>query len=383
MKFNKNTILAQVGVIKNEKYGAISTPIYHSATFRHPAIGESTGYDYSRTSNPTRQELETALASLEEGKYGFAFPTGMAALTTIFGLFKSGDHVILSEDLYGGTYRLLKQYFNQYGIDADFIDTTNLIEVEQTWKPNTKGLLIETPSNPLMKITDIKLCAKLCKQFNALFIVDNTFMTPYYQTPINLGADIVIHSGTKYLAGHNDLLAGAIITNDADLADRIGFLQNTTGSVLSAGDSWLLLRSLKTLGLRMERQTKNAQAIVEWAQTEGSKWINQVYYPSINEQGYNIHLGQATGDGAMLSIRFKSEQLAMDLLSKLELFSFAESLGGVESLITIPSRQTHADMPEDYRKKLGVTDDLLRISVGIEDCNDLIYDLTQAINKCI
>ncbi|OEH84841.1 cystathionine gamma-synthase [Desulfuribacillus stibiiarsenatis] len=376
-------MITQLGVIKDEQYGAISTPIYHSATFRHPGVGQSTGFDYSRTSNPTRKELEAAVAKIENGNYGFAFPTGMAALTAIFGLFKKGDHIILSEDLYGGTYRLLRQYFSTFEIESDFVDTSDISQLEQCWQTHTKALLIETPSNPLMKITDIKKCVEICKQNDALCIVDNTFLTPYYQNPLDFQVDIVIHSGTKYLAGHNDLLAGVVIVNDQDLATRIGFIQNTTGSVLSPGDSWLLLRSLKTLGLRIERQQSNAKRIVEWAESEGSQWIDTVYYPGAREsQNYHIHTQQSSGDGAMISLRLKTSELAIELLSHIQIFSFAESLGGVESLITLPARQTHADIPEEYRLRLGITDDLLRLSIGIEDAEDLINDLHQSLTKC-
>ncbi len=384
MNYKKDTVIAQVGLIKDEQYGAISTPLYHSATFRHPGVGQTTGFDYARTSNPTRLQLEMAVAKLEEGVSGFAFPTGMAAIHTVLGLFKSGDHILLSEDLYGGTYRLLKQHLNLYGIEADFVDTTNLASIESSWKDHTRGLLIETPSNPLMRITNLHACIQLCKIRKALCIVDNTFMTPYYQTPLTLGADIVVHSGTKYLAGHNDLLAGIAVAKDAQLAERIGFIQNTTGAVLSASDSWLLIRSLKTLGLRLERQTRNAQKIAEWATTEGAAWIENVYYPGLeNHPGYEIHKTQSLASGAMISIRLKEEAVAIRLLENLQVFSFAESLGGVESLITIPSRQTHGDMPEEYRQRLGITDGLLRISAGIEDADDLIGDLRQAIEKSI
>lgn len=381
-KYQKDTIIAQLGVIRDEKYGAISTPIYHSATYRHPGVGQSTGFDYARTANPTRQQAELAIAKLEDSQFAFAFASGMAALSTVMGLFKAGDHILLSEDLYGGTYRLLKQHLYSYGIEADFVDTTSYAKIEQAWKNNTCALLIETPSNPLMKITDIRRCSQWCKSKSALLIVDNTFMTAYYQRPLELGADITVYSGTKYLAGHNDLLAGAIVVQDATLAEKIGFIQNTVGNVLSPGDSWMLLRSLKTLGLRMERQTANAKKIVEWAVTEGSRWIEDVYYPGLDKHpGHVIHRNQAADDGAMVALRLKREDVAIKLLPELQIFSFAESLGGVESLITIPSFQTHGDMPEEYRQSLGITNSLLRVSVGIEDAQDLIEDLQSAIEK--
>ncbi len=373
------TIVAQAGVGKDTENGSISFPIYNSSTYRHPALGESTGYDYSRTANPTRKVLEDTAAILEGGYGGFAFASGMAAVTTVIMLLSQGDHLIVSDDLYGGTYRLLENVFSRYGITATYIDTSDLNKVKETIKPGkTKAIFIESPSNPLMKITDIEDIVSIAKDKDILTIVDSTFMTPYLLRPIKLGADIVVHSATKYLGGHNDVLGGIVVGATEEICDRIGFIQNTTGKILGANDSWLMLRGIKTLALRMDRQQKNAFKIANWLKDRPE--ISNVYYPGMKDHpGHDILKLQAKGFGAMISFKVENKKMVEKIINNLKLISFAESLGGVESLITYPAMQTHADIPWEIRNKIGVTDDLLRVSVGIEDADDLIADLQQAI----
>lgn len=374
----KNTELVQIGLGTDKRTGALSTPIYQCATFAHPALGESTGYDYSRTCNPTRQVLEEGIAQLEGGCRGFAFATGMAAITTLLLLFKQGDHLVVTEDLYGGTYRLLDKIFNNFGLSASYVDTSDLQQVQNAVRENTKAVFIETPTNPLLKIADIRAIAEFARQRNILTIVDNTFLTPVLQRPLELGADIVVHSGTKYLGGHNDLLAGLIVAGDEALAEKIGFLQNGAGAVLAPFDSWLLIRGLKTLGLRVERQEQNAQCLAEWL--DEHQLITKVYYPGLPlHPGHFTSRRQASGFGGMVSFLVKEQRLVEQVLKRVRVFSFAESLGGVESLITFPAVQTHADIPPETRARLGIDDCLLRISVGVEDIDDLIADLAQAL----
>jgi cystathionine gamma-synthase len=374
-----NTILARAGIGKDPATGAISTPVYHSATFQHPALGQSTGYDYSRTANPTRAVLEETIATLEKGAVGLAFSSGMAAITAVLLLFKPGDHIIVSEDLYGGTYRILEQIFQNYGVLASYVDTTRVEDVKAAISPATKALLIETPTNPLMQVSDLRKLIQLGKARELITIVDNTFMTPYLQQPLVLGADIVVHSATKYLGGHNDVVCGLVATREAELGEKIRFIQNTTGSILGPQDSWLLLRGIKTLALRMDRHQENAQKIAEWLVKHPE--IERVYYPGLPDHpGHEVCREQASGFGGMLSFVVKDPDLVPYLLENLKLITFAESLGGVESLITFPARQTHADIPEEIRNQIGVTDCLLRLSVGIEDADDLLSDLKEALH---
>lgn len=368
----------QIGVGHDEKTGGISFPIYPSATYRHPGVGQSTGYDYTRSGNPTRDVLEEALATLEGGARGLAFSSGMAALTSLFLYFSSGDHLVVSEDLYGGTYRVLDQIFSKFGLSATYVDTTDNAAVAAAVTPATRALLVETPGNPLLGVADICALAALCKDRQLLFIVDNTFLTPVLQRPLELGADIVVHSATKYLGGHSDLCAGVLVAKEAALGERLYFLQNSTGAILPPQDCWLLIRSLKTLPLRMDRHCTSALLVAQWLQQQPQ--VDAIYYPGLPEHpGHELSKRQAHGFGGMLSFRVNSQELAEKVLEKLQLISFAESLGGVESLMTLPAVQTHGDIPEAERQRLGICNCLLRLSVGLEEPTDLITDLEQSL----
>ena len=377
----KNSIetnLVQLGVGADERTGAISPPIHPSATYRHPGVGESTGYDYTRSINPTREILEKGLAELEGGARGLAFASGMAALTTFFLHFSQGDHLIVSEDLYGGTYRVLDQIFANFGLTVTYVDTTNSAAVAAAVKETTKALLVETPGNPLLGISDLAALGQLCREHNLLFAVDNTFLSPILQRPFEFGADVVIYSATKYLGGHNDLCAGVLIAREEELGERLYFLQNSTGAVLPPFDCWLLLRSLKTLTLRINRHCQNAVLVARWLEQHPK--VTAVYYPGLeNHPGHELSCQQASGFGGMLSFRVGNDKLARTVLNRLQLISFAESLGGVESLMTLPAVQTHGDVPEAERQRLGICESLLRLSVGTESPEDIIGDLEQAL----
>ncbi|MFT5729934.1 MAG: cystathionine gamma-synthase [Desulforhopalus sp.] len=374
-----NTRSVQIGVGRDDDTGGISFPIYPSATYRHPGVGKSTGYDYTRTGNPTRDVLEDALAELEGGTRGLAFSSGMAALTTLLLHFSSGDHLLVSEDLYGGTYRLLEHVFAKFDIRTSYVDTTSTAAVQAAILPQTKALLVETPGNPLLGISDIQALSDICKPKHILFIVDNTFLTPVLQRPLELGADVVVHSATKYLGGHSDLCAGVLVAKDIELGKQLYFLQNSTGAILPPQDCWLLIRSLKTLPLRMERHSASALQVAKWLQQQSQ--VESVYYPGLpGHCGHALFQQQADGFGGMLSFRVKSSHLANQLLERLQLISFAESLGGVETLITLPATQTHGDIPATVRQRLGICNSLLRLSVGLEEPEDLIADLHQALN---
>jgi len=372
------TNLVQLGVGVDERTGAISPPIHLSATYRHPGVGESTGYDYTRSINPTREILEKGLAELEGGVRGLAFASGMAALTTLFLHFSQGDHIVVSEDLYGGTYRVLDQIFVNFGLTVTYVDTTNSAAVAAAVKDTTKALLVETPGNPLLGISDLAALGQLCRQHNLLFAVDNTFLSPILQRPFEFGADVVIYSATKYLGGHNDLCAGVLVAREKELGERLYFLQNSTGAVLPAFDCWLLLRSLKTLKLRIDRHCQNALIIARWLEQHPK--VTAIYYPGLEKHpGHELSCKQASGFGGMLSFRVESDELARSVLKRLQLISFAESLGGVESLMTLPAVQTHGDVPEAERQRLGICESLLRLSVGTESPEDIIADLEQAL----
>ena len=375
---NRESHIVHAGVCTDSATGAISTPIYQTATFRHPALGRSTGYDYSRTQNPTRKALEESIAVLEGGAAGYAFASGMAALTTVLMLFNPNDHIVVSEDCYGGTYRVLDKIFRPLGLQATFLDASDIDAVTAAVKKNTKAILIETPTNPLMNVVDLRKVIGLARVNGLLTIVDNTFLTPYLQRPLELGADICVHSGSKYLAGHNDVVCGLVAVREKELGDRIGFIQNATGSILGPQDSWLVLRGIKTLALRMDKHNANAQKVSEWL-SEHPK-VQQVYYPGLpGHPGHGVQKGQADGNGGMVSFKVSGVHLVPQVLQRVKMVRFAESLGGVESLITFPAVQTHADIPVEIRNRLGIDNLLLRLSVGIEHPADIIEDLDQAL----
>lgn len=358
------TKLVQLGNKEDQKTGAVNPPIYLSTAYQHKGLGHSTGYDYTRTKNPTRAILEDGIANLESGDEGFACSSGMAAVQLVLSLFRSGDELILEEDIYGGTYRLLKQYETDYGIKSSYTNFSSEAAIENKITNKTRALFIETPTNPLMQEIDIEKVAKIAQKNNLLLIVDNTFLTPYFQRPIELGADIVIHSATKYIGGHNDVLAGLVVAKGEELCETLSEKHNAIGAVLSPTDSWLIIRGLKTLHLRMRQHESNAKQITEYL--NGESLITDVLYP---------------GRGGMLSFRLQESSMVSDFLENLQLISFAESLGGVESFITYPSTQTHGDIPVEERNRRGVCDRLLRFSVGIEEAEDLIADLQQVFAK--
>ncbi|MFC5774375.1 methionine biosynthesis PLP-dependent protein [Ectobacillus antri] len=358
----QETKLAQIGNRSEHTTGTVSAPIYLSTAYRHEGIGRSTGYDYTRTGNPTREILEQAIAELEHGDKGFACSSGMAAILLVLSLFKSGEELIVSEDLYGGTFRLFNDLENRWNIRCRYVSTHDLHHIEEAITSNTKAIFIETPTNPLMEVTDLSGVADIAKRYNLLLIVDNTFYTPVLQQPILLGADIVIHSATKYLGGHNDVLAGLVVAKGAALCTALGHFHNASGAVLSPFDSWLLMRGMKTLALRMKQHEENAKALVSFLQSSAS--VTDVLYP---------------GKGGMISFRLQHEEWIDPFLQSLSLITFAESLGGTESFITYPATQTHADIPAEVRLQRGVCNRLLRFSVGIEHVEDLIQDLTHAL----
>lgn len=359
-----DTKLAQIGNRSESVTGAVNPPLYLSTAYRHEGIGQSTGFDYVRTGNPTRKILENGIKDLEEGDQGYACSSGMAAILTVLSLFQSGDELIVSSDLYGGTYRLLEQGYKKWGLKTHYVDSSKPEEIINAISSNSKAILIETPTNPLMQKTDIREVADIAEEHGLLLIVDNTFYTPYLQKPLTLGANIVIHSATKYLGGHNDVLAGLIVAKGQKICENLALHHNGGGAVLSPFDSWLLIRGMKTLALRMDKHEQNAKTLVKYLENHAA--ITDVLYP---------------GNGGMISFRVQDESWVNPLLQSLSLITFAESLGGVESLITYPATQTHADIPEEIRIKTGVCNRLLRFSVGIENVEDLINDLEQALAK--
>lgn len=360
---------------KLEHYGAISYPIYQTATYEHPEAGQSTGYDYSRLQNPTREHLEKMIAGLESGIDAFALSTGMAAITLLMELFRPGDHLIVEADLYGGSIRLFDHVNKKNNYEFTHLNCAE-DDIEGAIRDNTKAIYIETPTNPMMNVSDIAAIAEIAKKHGLLLIVDNTFLSPYFQNPLKLGADIVVHSGTKFLGGHNDTLAGFLVTNNEEVRDRLRFLIKTTGAGLAPFDCWLILRGMKTLGIRMERSQENAIRIAEWLKTQSI--VRKVYYPGLPEHpGYEIMKKQARGFGSMITFRVDSKEHALQILKQVRMIKFAESLGGVETLITYPTTQTHADVPEEVRLKNGITPCTLRLSTGIEDIEDLLGELSE------
>jgi len=374
------TELAQAGSRRDDRTGAVSMPIYQVATFRHPGLGQSTGFDYSRTSNPTRLALEETMARLDGGHKAFAFASGLAAIDCVMRLFRRGDRLVATEDLYGGSFRLFEKVYRDHGIEVVYVDSSKTEKVLAALGGKVRGIFLEVPTNPLLKIADVKAIAAGAKKRGILTIVDNTFLTPYLMKPLELGADLAVYSATKYLGGHNDVLGGAVVAGSPELSERIAFFQNAVGAVLGPQDSWLLLRGLKTLSVRMERQQNNAAIMAKWL--NGHPRVRKVHYPGLAKHRGRLCLGrQAGGFGAMISIELDDPALVPKILSGVRVFLFAESLGGVESLITFPAAQTHTDMSPEIRERLGIHDRLLRLSVGIENVEDLIEDLDAALSQ--
>ncbi len=370
--------LVHGGIYGDPLTGAVNVPIYQTSTYEQQGLGQNKGWEYSRTGNPTRAALEALIAELEGGTKGFAFASGMAALTAVLSLFKSGDKIVISSNVYGGTFRVLDKIFKNFSISYSIEDTTNLESLDKRITPDVKAILVETPANPLLTITDLEGVAKLAKKHGILSIVDNTFMTPYLQRPIEQGIDIVVHSATKYLGGHSDVVSGLVVVHEKSLEERLAFIQNATGGVLGPFDSFLLIRGIKTLGVRLDRHTDNALKIAKWLETH--KGVKKVYYPGLESaQGYQINKKQAKNGGAMISFELKENYDHKTFFSSLGLIALAESLGGVESLVCHPASMTHASIPREIREKVGITDGLIRLSVGIEGVDDLIADLNQAI----
>lgn len=361
--------------------GAVNVPIHLSSTFHQFAIDQFGKYDYSRSGNPTREALEDIIADLEEGTNGFAFASGMAAISTAFLLLSAGDHVIVSEDVYGGTYRMVTSVLTRFNIEHTFVDMTNIAAVEAAIQSNTKAIYIETPSNPLLKVTDIKALSALAKQIGALTYVDNTFLTPALQKPLTLGADIVLHSATKFLSGHSDAIAGLAVVKDPNLAEQLGFLQNSFGAVLGVQDAWLVMRGIKTLHVRIQQSVKSAQQLAEWLETQNL--VKTVHYPGlVTHRDFQLQQEQASGAGAVLSFELVDEELLADFVQAVKLPVFAVSLGAVESILSYPAKMSHAAIPKDEREKRGITNSLLRLSVGLENPDDLIQDFSQAFEAC-
>lgn len=374
------TKLIHGGISEDPTTGAVSVPIYQTSTYRQNAVGQPKEYEYSRSGNPTRFALEELIADLEGGVRGFAFASGLAGIHAVFSLFQSGDHILLGDDVYGGTFRLFDNVLTKNGLEYTIVDTSNLAQIEEAIQDNTKALYLETPSNPLLKITNLKAGAAITKNHDLLTIVDNTFATPYFQKPLELGADIVLHSGTKYLGGHSDVVAGLVTTNNQELADQIGYYQNAIGSVLGPQDSWLMQRGIKTLSVRMEEHQKNAYAVAELLANHPE--VEAVYYPGLpTHNNHEIAKQQMSGYSGMVSFTLKNDADAIPFVEALQLFILAESLGGVESLVEIPSVMTHASVPKEKREKAGIKDGLIRLSVGIEYAQDLLDDLNQAFTQ--
>ncbi len=368
------------GISTDKTTGAVSVPIYQTSTYKQNGLGQPKEYEYSRSGNPTRHALEELIADLEGGVQGFAFSSGLAGIHAVLSLFSAGDHIILADDVYGGTFRLMDKVLTKTGIIYDLVDLSNLDDLKAAFKEETKAVYFETPSNPLLKVLDIKEISAIAKAHDALTLVDNTFATPYLQQPIALGADIVLHSATKYLGGHSDVVAGLVTTNSKELASEIGFLQNSIGAVLGPQDSWLVQRGIKTLALRMEAHSANAQKIAEFLET--SKAVSKVYYPGLNSHpGHEIAKKQMSAFGGMISFELTDENAVKDFVENLSYFTLAESLGGVESLIEVPAVMTHASIPKELREEIGIKDGLIRLSVGAEAIEDLLTDIENAFEK--
>lgn len=375
MKFGTKLLHGENTIDKNT--GAVTLPIYQSSTFHQFDIDNFGEYDYARSGNPTRKYLEEEFAKLEGGNYGFAFSSGIAAISSVISIFSAGDHLIVAEDVYGGTYRAVTKIFNRFNIEFTFVNTNNIENIKNAIKENTKAIYLETPSNPLLKITDLKAAITLAKEFNLITIVDNTFMSPYLQRSLELGADIVVHSATKFIGGHSDVIAGLVATKDKNIADEIYKIQNGFGAILSPQDCYLVSRGLKTLKVRMEESQKNALKLANWL--EEQEVVEKVYYPGlINHTGYEIHKNQSFGPGAVLSFKFKSLEQTKYFLNNVENVVVAVSLGAVETIVSYPVKMSHAAIPKEEREKLGITDTLIRVSVGLEDIEDIISGFKKA-----
>ena len=376
---NLNSKLIHGGVDGDKTTGAVNVPVYLTSTYKQPRFGENLGYEYSRTGNPTREAVEKLIAELENGVRGFAFASGMAAITAVLNLFNSGDKILINDNLYGGTFRVIDKIFSNFNLTYEVVKDFNSYDFNSVDK-SVKAVIIETPTNPLLTITDLEKVSKAAKKAGLLTIVDNTFMTPYLQNPLDFGVDIVVHSATKYLGGHSDTVAGLVVVNSEELGERLHFIQNSTGGVLPPFDSYLLIRGIKTLSVRLDRHLENAKAIVEFLQEQDA--IEKIYYPGIEEHpGYEINKKQARGAGAVISFALKKNYDFKKFINSLELITYGESLGGVESLLCHPATMTHAALPEDAREALGINERLLRLSVGIEDKNDLINEISRAIEE--
>jgi len=378
MKFATKQIHA--GQHPEETTGAVITPIFQTSTYSNKKLGETKGYDYGRTINPTRIALEENLAALENGKHGFCFSSGMAAVQAMITLFKPGDHVICTNNVYGGTYRLFEQIIKNYGIEFSYVDTSDIELLENSVKENTKLIYVETPTNPMLNITDLKKLNDLAKSKNIITCVDNTFMSPYFQNPLDFGIDVVLHSSTKYINGHSDVIGGCLITSDDKIAEQFKFIQNSIGAVPAPFDCWLIMRSTKTLAQRMKAHDENAFAICEVLKKENK--ITKLLYPGLESHPqYELAKSQMRGFGGIISVVLESKEKAISFCNALEIFQIAESLGGVESLVCHPVSMTHASVPKEMREKFGLTDGLVRLSVGIEDKDDLIEDINKALKK--
>jgi len=358
--------------------GAVTVPIYQTSTYVQQGLGENKGFEYARTQNPTRIALEKNVAALEKGTEGFEFGSGMASISAVTQLLKSGDHVVASNNMYGGTFRLFERVMRPFGLDFTYVDTSDLADTEAALRPATKMLFVETPTNPSMIISDLRALGRLARSRGILLVVDNTFMTPYFQRPLELGAHLVLHSTTKYLNGHSDMVGGIVVSNDPASSERLRFLQNAVGAVPGPFDCWLVLRGIKTLPVRMDRHDSNARTIAAWLAKNPK--VQRVLYPGLpNHPGHQLHTSQASGFGGMIAFETGSIERGAAVLRRAKLFSLAESLGGVESLISHPASMTHASVPRAEREKVGLTDGLVRISVGIEDVDDLIADLEHSL----
>ncbi len=374
------TIAIHTGSEPDESTGAVTVPIYQTSTYAQDALGKNKGYEYARTQNPTRSAVERNLAALEGGRFGFAFASGMAAIDATMRLVKAGEHVVVSDNTYGGTARLFNRILTNYNMEFDYVDTSDSLNVEAAIKPNTKMVFLETPTNPIMTVTDLKEVSEIAHRAGARVVCDNTFMSPYLQRPLEFGCDIVVHSTTKYLNGHSDGIGGAVILNDEEDANWIGFVQNSAGAILSPFDSWLVLRGTKTLALRMEQHDKTGRAVAAFLEEHPK--VKKVYYPgSASHPQHALARRQQRGFGGMVSFDVGSLAAARTVLESVKLCTLAESLGGVETLISHPATMTHASVDEAKRQRLGITDGLVRISVGIEDTDDIIADLDQALDR--